>query len=225
MLKKILRSLALWVLPLIGTLLIRFIYLTSKKRFHLPNVIPNEPVIFAFWHADLLIAALFVLSDFAPLQKRKSLSANISMDKLLPRIMKFFKLGTIHGSTTRGGAKVLIQGLKSLSQGYDIGITPDGPKGPRYTVSDGVIVMAQKRQSKVIVFHCRPSRYWQLSSWDRFVVPKPFGTLDFYASEPIDLEGLEMEQAKSHYHRKFNETCTMMTHLIVSGQRGIFKIP
>lgn len=196
MLKKILRSLALWALPLIGTLLIRFIYLTSKKRFHLPNVIPNEPVIFAFWHADLLLQP-YLYYRFRSTPKAKVLISEHFDGQIIAAIMKFFKLGTIHGSTTRGGAKVLIQGLKSLSQGYDIGITPDGPKGPRYTVSDGVIVMAQKRQSKVIVFHCRPSRYWQLSSWDRFVVPKPFGTLDFYASEPIDLEGLEMEQARA----------------------------
>jgi len=196
LLKKILRSLALWALPLIGTLLIRFIYLTSKKRFHLPNVIPNEPVIFAFWHADLLLQP-YLYYRFRSTPKAKVLISEHFDGQIIAAIMKFFKLGTIHGSTTRGGAKVLIQGLKSLSQGYDIGITPDGPKGPRYTVSDGVIVMAQKRQSKVIVFHCRPSRYWQLSSWDRFVVPKPFGTLDFYASEPIDLEGLEMEQARA----------------------------
>lgn len=196
MLKKTLRSLALWALPLIGTLLIRFIYLTSKKRFHLPHVIPSEPVIFAFWHADLLLQP-YLYYQFRSTPKAKVLISEHFDGQIIAAIMKFFKLGTIHGSTTRGGAKVLIQGLKSLADGYDIGITPDGPKGPRYTVSDGVIVMAQKRQSKVIVFHCRPSRYWRLSSWDRFVVPKPFGTLDFYASEPIDLEGLDMEQARA----------------------------
>jgi len=117
--------------------------------------------------------------------------------KIIAGVMKYFNLGTIHGSTTRGGAKVLIQGLKSLSDGYDIGITPDGPKGPRYEMSEGVVVMAQKRKTKVIVFNCVPSRYWQLPSWDKFVIPKPFGTLEFYASEPIDLEGMEMEEAKA----------------------------
>lgn len=196
MLKKILRSLSLWALPLIGALLIRFIYNTSKKRFHLPLVIPAEPVIFAFWHADLLLQP-YLYYQFRTKPKAKVLISEHFDGQIIAGVMKFFKLGTIHGSTTRGGAKVLIQGLKSLSDGYDIGITPDGPKGPRYTVSDGVVVMAQKRKAKVIVFHCRPTRYWQLSSWDRFVVPKPFCTLDFYASEPIDLEGLEMEEARS----------------------------
>ncbi len=116
--------------------------------------------------------------------------------KIIARTIRYFNLGTIHGSTTRGGAKVLIQGLKSLSEGYDIGITPDGPKGPRHEMSDGVVVMAQKRHTKVVVFHCVPSRFWQLSSWDRFTIPKPFGRLDFYVSEPIDVTGMEMARAK-----------------------------
>jgi len=196
LLKKIFRKLSLLILPFVGALLIRFIYLTSRKRFHLPLVIPNESVIFAFWHADLLMQA-YVYLRFRSHPKAKVLISEHFDGKIIAGVIRFFKIGTIHGSTTRGGAKVLIQGLKALSEGYDIGITPDGPKGPRYSVSDGVIIMAQKRHAKVVVFHCRPTRYWQLSSWDRFVVPKPFCTLDFYASEPIDLEGLEMEDARS----------------------------
>lgn len=193
--KRLLRTLALWFIPPIGTLLIRFIYFTSRKRFHLPQVIPSEPVVFAFWHGDLL------MQPYLYYQFRKSPKANVLISdhfdgQIIARIMRYFKLGTIHGSTTRGGAKVLIQGLKSLSEGYDIGITPDGPKGPRHEVSDGVVIMAQKRKAKVIVYSCVPSHYWQLPSWDRFSVPKPFGTLDFYASEPIDLENLEMDEAK-----------------------------
>ena len=194
--KKILRKLSLLVLPFVGTLLIRFIYLTSRKRFHLPQVIPNESVIFACWHGDLLMQP-YLYYQFRSTPKAKVLISEHFDGQIIAGIIRFFKLGSIHGSTTRGGAKVLIQGLRALEEGYDVGITPDGPKGPRYSIGDGVIIMAQKRHAKVVVFHCRPTRYWQLSSWDRFVVPKPFCTLDFYASEPIDLEGLEMEDARS----------------------------
>lgn len=202
--KKLLRKLALWFIPPIGTLLIRFIYLTNRKRFHLPKVIPAEPVIFAFWHGDLL------MQPYLYYQFRKHPKANVLISdhfdgQIIASIMRYFNLGTIHGSTTRGGAKVLIQGLKSLSEGYDIGITPDGPKGPRHVMSDGVVVMAQKRHAKVIVYSCVPSKFWQLPSWDRFTVPKPFGTLNFYASEPIDLEGMEMEAAKTVIKAKLME--------------------
>lgn len=193
--KRRLRTLALWLIPPIGALLIRLLYLTNKKRFHLPNVIPSEPVIFAFWHGDLLMQP-YLYYQFRQIPKANVLISDHFDGQIIARTMRYFKLGTIHGSTTRGGAKVLIQGLKSLSEGYDIGITPDGPKGPRHEMSDGVVVMAQKRNAKVIVFNCLPSTYWQLPSWDRFTVPKPFGTLDFYASEPIDIGGLEINEAK-----------------------------
>ncbi len=202
--KRLLRKLALWLIPPIGALLIRLIYLTNRKTFHLPQAIPTEPVIFAFWHGDLL------LQPYLYYQFRQSPKANVLISdhfdgQIIARIMRYFKLGTIHGSTTRGGAKVLIQGLKSLSEGYDIGITPDGPKGPRHEMSDGAVIMAQKRKAKVIVYSCVPSKFWQLPSWDRFTIPKPFGRLDFYASEPIDLEGLEMEEAKRVVKMKLME--------------------
>lgn len=193
--KKVLRALALWIVPPIGILLIRLLYLLNRKRFHLSVTVPEEPVIFACWHGDLLMQP-YLYAKLRRFPKAKVLISEHFDGQLIARTITFFGLGTIHGSTTRGGAKVLIRGLKSLEEGYDIGITPDGPKGPRYEMSDGIVAMAQKRHAKVIVFHCVPTSYWQLPSWDRFVVPKPFGRLDFYASEPIDLKDMGMEEAK-----------------------------
>lgn len=192
------------MIPPIGAFLIRLIYLTSRKHFHLPETIPSEPVIFAFWHGDLLMQP-YLYYQFRTSPKANVLISDHFDGQIIARIMRYFNLGTIHGSTTRGGAKVLIQALKSLSQGYDIGITPDGPKGPRHEMSDGVVIMAQKRRTKVIVYSCVPSAFWQLPSWDRFTIPKPFGRIDFYASEPIDLEGLEMEAAKDLIKKRLME--------------------
>lgn len=195
MFKKTSRFLALWIIPFVGSILIRIIYFTSKKRFYLPDVSPLEPVIFASWHGDLLMQP-YVYHKFRTIPKAKVIISEHFDGLLISKVISFFGLESIHGSSTRGGAKVLIQALKGLSEGYDIGITPDGPKGPRHSMSDGIVILAQKRQASVIVFSCRPSSFWQLSSWDRFVIPKPFCTLDFYASSPISLVGLEMEDAK-----------------------------
>ena len=197
--KRFLRTLALICVPFIGAFLIRLIYFTSKKHFYMPQVIPQEPVIFACWHGNLLMQP-FLYYKFRKTPKAKVLISEHFDGQIIAGVIDFFGLGTLHGSTTRGGAKVLIQGLKALSDGYDIGITPDGPKGPRHTVGDGVVVMAQKRQTKVIVYSCVPTSFWQLGSWDRFVIPKPFCTLNFYASEPLDLDGMHMDEAKEYLH-------------------------
>lgn len=194
--KAFLQRLALWVVPPLGALLIRFIYYTSKKRFHLPDTIPEDSVIFAFWHGDLL------MMPYLYYQFRKTPNANVLISdhfdgRIIASVMRYFRLGTIHGSSNRNAAKVLIAAMRTLKEGADIGITPDGPRGPRHEVADGIVAMAQKTGAKVIAYSCVPSRFWQLSSWDRFTIPKPFCTMDFYASEPIDLAGLDAVSAKA----------------------------
>ena len=193
--KRILRALALVVVPFVGMLLMRFLYFTNRKIFHLSQDIPSEPVVFAFWHGDLLMQP-YLYYQFRKIPKANVLISDHFDGSLISKVMEYFKLGTIAGSTNRNAAKVLIQAIKSLKDGYDIGITPDGPKGPRYSVGDGIVVMAQKTGAKVIIYNCKPSAYWQLRSWDKFVIPKPFGTLEFFASEPIDLANMEHEEAK-----------------------------
>jgi lysophospholipid acyltransferase (LPLAT)-like uncharacterized protein len=121
----------------------------------------------------------------------------ISLLSILKTLYSYLNLKSIHGSSTRNGAKVLIAAMKVLKNGGDIGITPDGPKGPRHEVADGIIIMAQKTKSKIVVLSCVPQRYWQLKSWDNFTIPKPFTTVDLYASEPIDITGMEREEARA----------------------------
>ena len=194
--KRILRALALAVVPVLGALFVRFLYLTNKKRFHLPETVPEEPIIVAFWHGDLLMQSY----NYYKLRETPDISILISDHfdgQLIARFARFFKLGAIFGSSNRSAAKVLIQAMRLLKEGHDIAITPDGPRGPRHEVADGIIVMAQKTGAKVMVCHCRPSKYWQFKSWDRFTVPKPFGTIDFHVSEPVDLAGLEFEAARA----------------------------
>ena len=205
--KRILRALALVVVPFVGMLLMRFIYLTNRKIFNLPQNIPTESVVFAFWHGDLLMQP-YLYYQFRKIPKANVLISDHFDGSLISKIMEYFGLGTIAGSTNRNAAKVLIQAIKSLKEGYDIGITPDGPKGPRYSVGDGIVVMAQKTGAKVILYNCKPSSYWQLGSWDKFVIPKPFGTLEFFASEPIDLTGIAIEEAKKMIQER------MMQHVV-----------
>lgn len=193
--KTLLRKIALWIIPPIGALLIRLIFLLSKKKYHIPQTIPSEPVIFVFWHGNLLM----LIFMYRYLRQNGHLKLMISEHfdgELIAKIIERFGSATIRGSSKRGGAKALMQGLKSLSEGGDVGITPDGPKGPRHSVSDGTVYMAQKKRAQIIGLTCIPSRYWEVSSWDKFVIPKPFGTLEFHATEPFSIDGFMVEDAK-----------------------------
>jgi len=195
------RSLASFVVPFIGAILIKIIYYTSKKSFYTPQDIPKEPCIIGFWHGDLLMAPL----NYHHWREEKKAVVMISDHfdgELIAKAMEYFDLGTIRGSTRKGAARVLMQAIKKMREGYDLGITPDGPKGPRFSVGEGIIAIAQKTDSSIVLQNCVPSRYWQLGSWDKFVIPKPFCHLEFYCSEPFKVTGMEMEEAKKLIHDK-----------------------
>jgi len=194
--KRIFRFLALVFLPVIASLLMRFLYFTNKKNFFTPKEITKDPVIFACWHGELLMLP-YLYRYYRQEPHAKVLISSHFDGELISRTVKYFGLGTLKGSTNRNAARVLIQSIKTIKEGYDIGITPDGPKGPRHEVADGIIIMAQKANAKIVLINIKPTKYWQLNSWDKFIIPKPFGTLNYYSSSEIDVSNMQMQEAKA----------------------------
>ena len=183
-------------MPLLASLLIRFLYITNRKKFNAPENITNEPIIFACWHGELLMLP-YLYNRYRKIPYAKVLISDHFDGLLISKTIKYFGLHTIAGSTNRKAARVLMQAIKAIKDGYDIGITPDGPKGPRHTVSDGLIIMAQKTNAKIVLVGIKPTSFWRFNSWDKFIVPKPFGTLRYNASEPIDVSEMDMEEARA----------------------------
>ena len=196
MLKNLSRKFALIFVPFIGSLLIRFLYYTNRKVFHAPEHITDKSVIFACWHGELLMLP-YLYKHYRKTPHAKVLISNHFDGLLISKTIKYFGLGTLAGSSNKNAARVLIQAIKTIKEGYDIGITPDGPKGPRHEVADGIIVMAQKTGAKIVLVEIKPTKFWQLNSWDKFVVPKPFGTLHYYATSEIDVSSMDMEEARA----------------------------
>jgi len=188
------------VAPLLGSLLIRLLYNTNKINFHAPDSIGDEPTIFACWHGELLMLP-YLYKHYRSKPHAKVLISPHFDGELISKTIKYFGLGTLAGSTDKSAARVLIQAIKTIKEGYDIGITPDGPKGPRHEVADGIIVMAQKTAAKIVLVEIKPTKFWQFNSWDKFVVPKPFGTINYYASEPLDISSMELEEARAMLQR------------------------
>lgn len=195
MLKKLFRALALIIVPFVASVLIRLIYATNKKKFHSPPSVGDEPIIFACWHGELLMLP-YLYSKYRKIPHAKVLISSHFDGMLISKTIKYFGLGTIEGSTNRNATRVLMQGIRALKDGYDIGITPDGPKGPRHEVADGIIAMAQKANAKIVLVEIKPTKFWQFKSWDKFTIPKPFGTLNYYSTLPIDVASLDMQEAK-----------------------------
>lgn len=195
MVKKLVRLITLVIVPFLASILIRLLYFTNKKEFHSPDSIPEEPTVFACWHGELLMFYYFY-AKYRKIPKVKALISSHFDGLLISRTMRFFGVETISGSTNRNAVKVLMQGIKTLKSGYDMGITPDGPKGPRHEVADGMIIMAQKTGSKIVLAEIKPTKYWQLGSWDKFIIPKPFGTIHYYSSGAIDISNMSADDAR-----------------------------
>ncbi|MFX4236641.1 hypothetical protein ACOL3F_11985, partial [Aliarcobacter butzleri] len=79
-----------------------------------------------------------------------------------------------------------IRAIIELKDGNDIAISPDVPSVPRYIIADVIVAIAQKSEKNIVCFNTIPRKYWQFNSWDKFILSKPFGRIDFYISEPYD---------------------------------------
>lgn len=181
------------------------IYITNKKKFHYTSSLKeNESIIVAMWHGDLLMQPLNYRS-FRPKGNVKVIVSEHRDGKLIRKVCEYLGVGAIDGSSSKGGAKALITAIKSLKQGIDVAITPDGPRGPIYSVADGIVAISQKTGAKIVPFSSKPSKYWQMKSWDKFIIPKPFSKIDFYVGEPFCIDGLQKEEAKEFICKKLME--------------------
>jgi lysophospholipid acyltransferase (LPLAT)-like uncharacterized protein len=190
--------LILWLIPLLGYLYVRLVYLTSRVHYEGAPYDGDDSVVVICWHEHLLMAP-YCWHHLRRNRKDKRVFVIASQHKdgeYITRLVKRLGVEGIRGSSSRGGARALLSAMRKMDRGSDLAIMPDGPRGPRHSVAPGVIALAQKKGCKIITMRYEASRYWRLKSWDRFVVPKPFGRLRLQVGEPFEVNDREMDAAK-----------------------------
>lgn len=114
-------------------------------------------------------------------------------------LLEAFHYRVIRGSTSRGGARALREMRGVLASGGKIVITPDGPRGPRHSMNEGVAWLVRATGFPAFPLGMTCDRAWHVRSWDAFTVPKPRARVAFVLGEPIRLERdagpLELAQA------------------------------
>lgn len=141
-------------------------------------------VIYSFWHGQMLIVAYS--------HRHKNIHILISDHRdgeIISRITSRLGFSSIRGSSTRGGARAVMNILTKLNNRFHIAITPDGPRGPRWKVQQGVIYIAQKTGLPIVPFVTGTDRFWELETWDRFRVPKPFSRGLIIYGDPLVVPG------------------------------------
>ena len=169
------------VLAAIGSWIMRGLLVTLRFRFtdraRIMATPPEKPLLWAFWHNRLFVMP-YVFEHFFPGRPGAALTSASKDGEVLAAFLNRFGVRAIRGSSSRGGAKALVEMKRAIENGYIMGITPDGPRGPRYRLSPGVVKLAQVTGGFVLPVHVRYSRFWQLKSWDGFMIPKPFATVE-----------------------------------------------
>ena len=107
----------------------------------------------------------------------------------IARILHKFGFGTARGSTSRGGARALVQLRQDLAKGKPAAFTVDGPRGPARVVQPGVAFLAGATGHPILPYHIEADRYWTAKSWDRTQIPKPFATVALVIGAPILVDG------------------------------------
>ncbi|MDR1614075.1 MAG: lysophospholipid acyltransferase family protein [Campylobacteraceae bacterium] len=192
---KILKKIAQKLSPFFISSLQHFIYTTCKKVYELPSGEIPFPAIWVCWHGQLLMCP-YLYRKMRPLPMNGSaIVSEHTHGDIAIKASKRFKFNYIRGSSRKGAVKALVQAMNVLKKGEDIAITPDGPIGPVYSISDGVSALALKCGVPVVAFGYALNSFWQLKSWDKARVPKPFSTITYRISGPLYLNGLTKEQA------------------------------
>ena len=168
----------------------RTLRLQVEDPHEVVDFVRNQPVIFAIWHNRLLMLPRVFDPTFPSRQSFGLISASRDGD-LIASFIERAGYGTIRGSSSRKGMLALRQLVDTLAAGSNVLLTPDGPRGPVYEASQGVVFLAQKSGTPIVPIHMEYSSSWRLKSWDRFVVPRPFATLRAIFGAPIQIAPMD----------------------------------
>jgi lysophospholipid acyltransferase (LPLAT)-like uncharacterized protein len=148
----------------------------------------SQSVIFCVWHNRLALCLEVYRVFLRDIQRPCELAAMVSASKdggLLARVLEHYGVQPVRGSTSRRGRQALLELVSWAQLGYDLAITPDGPRGPCYKVQEGVIALAQITGRPILPVSYHLTWKITVKSWDRFQIPLPFTKCVMHLTPPI----------------------------------------
>jgi len=183
--RKISIYLSGYVVSVILHAFIWFLRRTMRVTYLGESIMPSfaargEGFIGVFWHARMLMLPLIY-----PGKRIHILISSHRDGEIIANVMKRFGFDLVRGSSSKGGMAALREMITLLKSGSDLGITPDGPRGPAEVVKGGVAQVAMLSGKAVIPISFSSSRRFRCNSWDRFYLPLPFSRLVFAVGDPL----------------------------------------
>lgn len=176
-----------WLVPYLAAavaLLIRLWMSTMRTRIVAADgrAHPVDPqagrLLYLFWHEGLL----------APLASRPKIRVLISQHtdgEFIAQVCQRLGIGVIRGSTARGGCQALLEMIRNPDESTHLGITPDGPRGPRRQLKPGAVMVASQSGLPIVPVGIGFANAWRINSWDRFAIPWPLSLMVGIVGQPI----------------------------------------
>ncbi len=201
---------------------LRFVFATSRitlENAHMlaPAQAGRAPFIAAFWHGRFLGPA-YIFRRFRT--RAQVLISNHGDGEIIAQTIQALGYTAIRGSTDRdkrgelkdkGGSAGLRTMIRALKAGNTVGLTPDGPRGPRMRVTPGVVTLAQLSGAPLVPLAWSSSRGIQFQSWDRFLLPLPFGRIIMELGNPMTvprhLDEASFIAVQTHLEETLNALC------------------
>jgi lysophospholipid acyltransferase (LPLAT)-like uncharacterized protein len=172
----------------------------------------RRPIVGCFWHGRMMLMRYIWTSDLP----MAMLISRHRDGRLIARTMERLGISTIAGSSaksgsSKGGASALLVAVKALKSGTSVSITPDGPRGPRMRASPGAVAAARLAGVPLVPASYAVSRRKVLGSWDRFLLPLPFGRGVHVWGEPIQVPADADEATVARIVRHLEDELTRLS--------------
>ena len=205
-------------LSFIGRWVFQLLFFLNKVIIHGDENLLNlakagKPIMVCVWHGRLLFPSWYIRLKTTNLH---AIASHHSDAEIMARILKRWGYSLIRGSTKKGGKAVVLKMAEVFKNGGIVAVTNDGPKGPPRIAKAGSTGLAIKYNVSMVMITGSATKFWQINSWDRFMLPKPFGRIDIVVAPPLEIatppENNEEEiKLLSNYMNHYQDEVDRMT--------------
>lgn len=169
----------------------------------------RSPAIYCIWHNRLALSMEAYYGYIKKHNDTAGLAAMASASRdggMLIAVLEFSGVQPVRGSTSRRGPQALRELTTWARRNYDLAITPDGPRGPRYVVQEGIIALAQLTGFPIVPVTFNLDRKISVRSWDGFQIPLPFSRCEMIFEKPMRVPRETPEGERENFRKQLEET-------------------
>jgi lysophospholipid acyltransferase (LPLAT)-like uncharacterized protein len=219
----------LWLITWTGYLVVRLLGPTMRVSVSYEDGAPpgleTRPLVYSFWHS-CIFPAMYIWRDL----KIRVMSSDSFDGEWTGRIIRKFGFVKVHGSSSRGAVRGFLGMRREVEQGWVVAFTIDGPRGPRYVVKPGPVLLARATGVPMASFHIAIEKAWVLNTWDRIMIPRPFSRALMRIARLIPVPPHADEKERERLHAELQsaldrarEFAEANVHKVGSAEFPIFK--